>query len=170
MNLKMTRERSSISLIQLSAGFGGLLLGLFLYLVFRSPEETYFIHRTGFAHSGLNSFVAHTLCQPAGSLPSFLHVFSFSVLTACVLASQEIGCFVVTLIWFFTNAFFEVGQGFGGWFTGVFSWTSGIPVLENTENFFARGTYDPLDLVAAAVGAAGAYLFLSSTLRRRGVS
>jgi len=39
-------------------------------------------------------------------------------------------------------------------------WFEGIPFLENTRNYFQRGTFDMADLVAIAVGTAAAYVII----------
>ena len=68
------------------------------------------------------------------------------------------------LSWLLADCAFELGQAFVRISPDVFH---GVPILENTGNFFVNGTFDPLDLVAATVGAAAAYLFLLATMERR---
>ena len=42
-------------------------------------------------------------------------------------------------------------------------WFNGIPFLENTVNYFLRGTFDPTDLVSIAGGTVAAYLTILLT-------
>jgi hypothetical protein len=46
-------------------------------------------------------------------------------------------------------------------------WFEGIPFLENTRNYFQRGTFDMVDLVAIAVGTAAAYFVITLTTTDR---
>jgi len=45
-------------------------------------------------------------------------------------------------------------------------WFSGIPFLENTENFFHKGTFDYFDLAAIIFGTAIAYFVLLTTNKK----
>jgi hypothetical protein len=51
-------------------------------------------------------------------------------------------------------------------------WFEGIPFLENTKNYFQKGTFDMVDLVAIAFGTLIAYLVLLTTdkSKRREIS
>jgi VanZ family protein len=82
------------------------------------------------------------------SFPSFVHVFSFSILhTLLFKASRN---FTVTL-WLVINIIFEVGQ----------LWSGNGEVLHNSlQIFFAKGRFDLLDLFWALVGAVCAFLLL----------
>ena len=46
-------------------------------------------------------------------------------------------------------------------------WFEGIPFLENTKNYFQKGTFDMVDLVAIAFGTAVAYFVMILTTSKR---
>jgi len=50
------------------------------------------------------------------------------------------------------------------------SWFEGIPLLENTANYFILGSFDVMDLAAIAAGSLVAYLTMMCTLERRVLS
>ena len=164
MDREEPRRVPPVNKAQLLAGALSLTVGLLVYLVDRPAEETYFLYRTGMAFS-FHDPLPSLLFGPFGAnLPTFIHVFSFSLLTAGLLACQKRGCQIVILSWLLANCVFELGQKFVRISPDVFH---GVPVLENTGNFFVNGTFDPLDLVAAMAGAAAAYLLLLTTMKRR---
>ena len=58
----------------------------------------------------------------------------------------------------------RVRQKFNEWALKLIpTWFSGMPFLENTENYFLRGTFDIIDLVAVALGTVIAYCVLLAT-------
>jgi hypothetical protein len=44
-------------------------------------------------------------------------------------------------------------------------WLGGILFLENTKNYFTRGTFDYFDIIATAIGAIVAYIVLLYTIQ-----
>ena len=153
---------------QVAVGLFALLAGVALYLADRPPEQVYFLRWMPRAVS-LRGVLPEGLGGTGGSLPAFLHVFAFSLLTAGVLACRRPGCLAVCLAWLAVNAAFEWGQKYGVFASGLVPrFFEGIPFLENTRRYFLRGTFDVMDLAAAAAGAAAAYGVLVLTARRRG--
>ncbi|MEJ2725239.1 MAG: hypothetical protein P8175_11480 [Deltaproteobacteria bacterium] len=164
MDREKSRKLPPVNKAQLLAGALSLTVGLFVYLLDRPAGGAYFLYRTGTAFT-LHDALPNFLFGPfGGNLPTFIHVFSFSLLTAGLLACKKRGCQIVILLWLITDCAFELGQKFVRISPDVFN---GIPILENTGSFFVNGTFDPLDLVAATAGAAAAYLFLVRTMKRR---
>ena len=145
---------------QISIGLVALFLGSFIYLVDRPPYETYFVFNI------LKISFHDTLPSLFGTmghvLPSFIHVFSFSLMTAGLICSRQRGYLISCSGWFLIDSSFELGQRFGEFSAGILpSWLEGIPVLESTKNYFLQGTFDPIDLVGTALGATTAYLILT---------
>jgi hypothetical protein len=131
-------------------GFLALSLGTLIYLVFRPQGSSYISHYL--------SFYQPELAIPfVNNLPSFVHVFAFSLLLASVLPK---GRYVlqVCLFWLGLNVFFECLQ---------------YPEIVATEHFpiilkrYVAGTFDYLDIVASAVGAWAAYGVIRVWQRRR---
>ena len=152
-----------VNKVQFFVGLTALLLGSLVYLVDRSPDRTYFIYI-----SGLNISLYNTLPNVFGaignSLPAFIHVFAFILITAGLMSCQKRGWLIICLSWFFVDFAFELGQKFNEWALKLIpTWFSGMPFLENTENYFLRGTFDIIDLVAVALGTVIAYCVLLAT-------
>jgi len=155
---------------QIIIGLIALFVGLIVYLVDRPPDQTYFIYKIDSAIS-LHHFLP-CLFGPLGKiLPAFVHVFSFALLTAGILACHKRGCIVACLVWLSVDVAFELGQKFGMWSSNLVpSWFEGIPLLDNTVNYFTSGTFDFMDLAAIVVGSLVAYLTMMCTLERRVLS
>ena len=152
-----------VNKVQFFVGLTALLLGSLVYLVDRSPDRTYFIYI-----SGLNISLYNTLPNVFGaignSLPTFIHVFAFILITAGLMSCQKRGWLIICLSWFFIDFAFELGQKYNAWSSRLIpNWLSEIPFLENTENYFIRGTFDFIDLAAVAFGTVIAYYVLLTT-------
>jgi len=156
-----------INKTQILIGVIGLLIGSLVYLIDRPPDQTYFVYS-----SPINISLSNTIPNLFGlignSLPEFIHVFSFILITAGLIFCQKRGYLIICLSWFLVDSAFEVGQKFTTWSTSIIpDWFAGIPFLENTENYFLRGTFDGTDLAAIALGTVTAYVILLTTQRRR---
>jgi len=156
-----------INRIQILIGTLCLLLGGMVYLVARPPNQIYFVSK-GLMPMSLYHFLPN-IFRPAGhSLPSLIHVFSFILITAGIIGCEKRGCMICCVSWFILDAAFELGQRFHAWPLRIIpGWFSGIPLLENTRNYFAYGTFDPFDLAAVAMGTLMAFWVLSITIERR---
>ena len=114
---------------------------------------------------------AHTLLLPAMAplsdrplfgilghwLPSFVHALAFSLFSAALLAPRLRWQYGACAFWFAVNAAFEIGQHplVRGPLTDALGQLPGpAPVTRALERYFLRGTFDPGDLAAAALGAA----------------
>lgn len=158
---------SKINIRQILIGLSVLLLGTLIYLTDRAPDQTYFVYK-----SPVNISLHNTLPTLFGfignSLPSFVHVFAFILITAGLLRCQKRGCIIICTFWLLTDAMFEFGQKFKVLSsTLVPEWFSGIPFLENSKNYFLSGTFDFTDLAAIALGTIFAYFVLTATAKRR---
>lgn len=156
-----------INTTQILIGVGALVMGLLLYLTDRPPDETYFLVRLGLTNS-LYHIVPPVFGALGWNLPAFLHVFAFILITAGILGCRHVGSVMVTVSWLLTEWAFELGQKFPAWTEALVPrWFDSIPVLEAARNYFRVGTFDPLDMVAGAVGAVAAYYTLLATMERR---
>lgn len=144
-------------------GLSVLFLGVLVYLIDRDPSRIYFLYIIGLNKTFYGSFP--NFFGPFGSsLPSFIHVFSFSLLTAAFMKRGKKGCFIICISWLLIDTAFELGQKFHTIaLTIIPDWFSGIPLLENTKNYFQYGTFDILDLTAIMLGGVAAYYTLTST-------
>lgn len=136
-------------------GFLSLALGVLLYLADRPVERTYFLPDT-----------LMTIDRPAGLfglfgqwLPGLLHVYAFILFTVALAVPRGRRIMGVCAAWFAIDALFECGQhpAIAPKLAALTpDWFQGIPVLENTASFFARGVFDPVDILFIALGAIAA--------------
>jgi len=143
------------------------LFGGFLFYLINRPPDTYFVSfiRAPDASSYWDPSFFRAILE---ALPSFLHVFAFSLIIGGLLPCRKTGYLIICCAWLFTNVLFELGQRHGiaasqiipPWFEGVF-------ILENMQNYFLKGTFDLFDLLASLVGAAAAYCILTMTIQDR---
>jgi len=155
----------SVNKIQILIGVIGLLFGSLVYLVDRPPEQTYFVYNSSIAIS-LYNILPNLFGSIGNSLPAFIHVFSFILITAGLIACQKRGYLIVCLSWFLVDCAFEIGQKFKLLAAGIVpDWFEGIPLWENTQNYFINGTFDFHDLIGITSGMIVAYFVLLTTWR-----
>jgi hypothetical protein len=153
----------SVNKIQILIGVLGLLFGSLVYLIDRPPDQTYFVYSSGVDIS-LYNILPNLFGLIGNSLPTFIHVFSFILITAGLISSRKRGCVIICMSWFLVDCAFELGQKFISWSSKLTpDWFAGIPFLENAENYFLQGTFDFTDLVAIAFGTIMAYFVLLAT-------
>lgn len=170
MKKKLKAFGNMINIHQILIGLTVLLLGTLVYLIDRSPDQTYFVQKS-FVNISLHNTLPNLFGFIGNSLPSFIHVFSFILIAAGLLSCQKRGCRIICICWFLTDIIFELGQKFNLWsFKIIPDWFGGILFLENTKNYFTRGTFDYFDLAAIAIGAIVAYFVLLLTIQMEKVS
>ena len=148
---------------QIIIGLAVLFIGALIYLIDRPPDHTYFIYSSPINIS-LSNIIPNLFGFVGGSLPEFIHVFSFILITAGLIFCNKRGYLIICLSWFLVDSAFELGQTFNNLALKIIpDWFVGIPFLENTENYFLQGTFDFLDLAAIALGAVIAYVALLIT-------
>ncbi len=156
-----------INATRILVGAGALALGLLLYLIDRPPDQTYFLFRLGLT-SSLYRAVPPVFGHFGGNLPAFLHVFAFILITGGILACGRRGSLVVAICWFATDVAFELGQKFPAWADCLIPhWFDSILLLDATRSYFRFGTFDSMDVLAVAIGAAVGYGALLATMERR---
>ncbi len=156
-----------INRLQILIGVFGLAFGSLVYLIDRPPDQTYFIY-TSPINITLFNVIPKLFGSIGNTLPAFIHVFSFILITAALISWQKRGYLIICLSWFLVDCAFELGQGFNPWPLRIIpDWFAGIPFLENTGNYFLQGTFDLIDLAAISIGAAIAYFVLLTTSKKR---
>ena len=156
-----------INIRQILIGLSILLLGTLVYIVDRPPYQTYFVYKS-FVNISLFNTLPNLFGFIGNSLPSFIHVFSFILITAGLLCCQKRGHITICAFWFFTNIAFELGQKFKIFSLEIIpDWFSGMLFLENSKKYFLLGTFDFNDLTAIVFGTLSAYFILSITLKRK---
>ncbi len=145
-------------------GFLGLfllLLGTSVYLLDRSWQELAVAAVVPLAIAPFPMFGVL-----GDNLPSFVHVCAFALLTAALLDGGRRLNEAVCLGWLSVNVAFELGQH-PKLATSVANaapaWFAQVPILNKTPIYFLSGTFDPLDILFAALGALTAYMLIVST-------
>jgi hypothetical protein len=153
----------SINKIQILIGVLGLLFGSLVYLIDRPPDQTYFVYNSGIDIS-LYNILPNLFGLIGNSLPAFIHVFSFILITAGLIACQKRGYPIICFSWLMVDCAFELGQKFHSLAVKIIpDWFAGVPFLENTDNFFLKGTFDWFDIGFICLGTIMAYLVLLTT-------
>jgi hypothetical protein len=136
-------------------GLLSLVLGLTVYLSDRPAASAYFL-----AADPATAALHGRSFGPLGQwLPAFLHVYAFILFTAAVVVPRGRGVAAVCTAWFAVDTLFECGQhpAIAPDLAALIPrWFQGIPVLENTANYFVRGVFDPIDILFIALGAIAA--------------
>jgi small-conductance mechanosensitive channel len=105
----------------------------------------------------------------AGCLPSFLHPFAFSLLTATAWPVGTSPAYGACIAWWLVNVAFEIAQSQGMAVDIASTIENALGHTSMTQpltNFLLRGTFDPADLIAATAGAVAAAVVLTFVHRR----
>ncbi len=150
---------------QIVIGLAALLLGTMVYLVDRPGDHS-------FVPSAISlfPFTPSVFGVLGHGLPTFAHVFAFSLLTIAFVGGAKRAAITVCLGWFLVDATFELGQHpqvASGLSSLIPQWFEHLPVLDRTASYFLHGTFDPFDLLAIVSGALAAYVVIQRTARWR---
>lgn len=99
----------TINIAFILIGVAWLLLGSLVYFIDRPPDQTYFVYSSGI-NLTLFDIIPNLFGALCKSLPSFIHVFSFILITAGLLSCLKICYLIICLGWFFIDCAFELGQ------------------------------------------------------------
>jgi hypothetical protein len=163
-----TKLKHGVNTKQLYIGFSVLVFGILFYFFFRSAEHTYFL-KFFFLNPYRIEYLPSAVVVIGNSLPTFIHVLAFSLITAGLIAAQKGGYVLVCLAWFIIDVLFEVAQAFGEVIIlTVPDWFSNFLFLENSKNYFLHGRFDYLDLISITLGSVAAYTLLILTIKGNG--
>jgi hypothetical protein len=141
------------NLLRVILGLFSLFLGTLVYLIDRN--SMYFLEKLQLVFYEYNVFGYF-----GNHLPTFIHTFSFCLITAGILACQK-GCYpIIVISWFLFDTFFETLQKYDSIVTIIPDWFNHIFFLENTKDYFLKGTFDILDVLSIAIGAICSFLVL----------
>ena len=121
---------------QIYLALAALGLGVLVYVVDRPPGATALPESITLFQPTVRFFGA-----VGQSLPAFAHVFAFSVLTAALLGGGRRAAITVCTGWFLVDAAFELGQhpAINAELAKLIpSWFEAIPILDRTDELFAR--------------------------------
>ena len=139
INRKLNHELLAIAVT-------ALLAGVAFYWAGRPSGSALFLSLLPPSPPGQNS---ESFASWFGWLPTFAHVFAFSLLTFLALGRRHL--LFACLMWGVINALFELGQALPAGTIQL------LPDFLNFRSYFAHGVFDPLDLVACVAGAWAAW-------------
>lgn len=124
-----------------------------MYYYCRDHEHVYFFNYFELKSADSKCFLNNI----TGNLPSFIHSYSFSLLSIISLPyiTRRISLYFC-IFWICINSFFEIGQIYTGHQSNYPF--EGLPWLENILPYFADGVFDPWDIAYVILGGTGAYL------------
>jgi len=100
---------------------------------------------------------------------AFIHPFAFSLIGIGLLSNTRKSRVFICLIFFIMNVLFEIGQKYKIIFIKLIpQWFSSIPILENTRDFFLKGTFAVEDLIGITLGSISAFICAEIISIRRG--
>jgi len=157
------------NLFRIMIGIFFLIIGALVYLIDRPSNSTYFVYHYNFMLN-FHNIIPNIFGPLSNSLPDFIHVFSFIMITAGVLSCGKTGGLIVSIFWLLIDTSFEIGQKYPSvplkFIPDSFSNT---PILEATKCYFQEGTFDIIDLFAIMLGSIIAYLLILITIEKRKV-
>jgi hypothetical protein len=134
-------------------GCAALLLGVLVYLTDRDTSRTLLI-------PGVPALAASHWFGTVGQwLPSAIHPFAFSLLSAAALPAPRSRAYGACLVWCVVNVVFEMGQHplISAPLAQALDAAFGRgPIGGALARYFVRGTFDVGDIVAAVAGALAA--------------
>ncbi|SLM29235.1 conserved hypothetical protein [Desulfamplus magnetovallimortis] len=151
------RRGLSINIKQFFIGIAGLSVGTLIYLFDRSPESSWLVHVL-LGGASFHEMLPDLFGSLDGSLASYLHTFSFTMISFSFMVQSKKWCLMAAVLWGSVNGLFEIGQLFDSfivkWIPNCFE---RLPFLETVDDFFVSGTFDPYDLAAIFAGSSTGY-------------
>lgn len=144
-----------------------LLVGLFIYVfdrhfipLFPIPNVIKLVEGTPQLFGSFSNF-----------LPSFIHVFSFSLITASIIGCGKMSYLYVCMFWGMVNLLLELGQApwIYEWIQPMISpWNDKNLIILYLDSYLKNGVFDILDVLSILFGALMAYkvLELSQSVKR----
>lgn len=129
-----------------------LVSGVFFYLYSRGVSLFPFIY---FPEMNVSLFQnTHEITQ---SLPSFIHVFAFSIISAEIYNNSRRSIIFFPFLWGIVNIMFEYGQKLSP--DNILN-TDSSYMFNSIVNYFSVGTYDSQDVLAIILGVVSSIFFL----------
>jgi hypothetical protein len=146
-------------------GITVLIVGIVFYILYRPPA--YFItllHLDTYVMSD-RLFIGDIVY---GSLPSFVHIVAFSMITSSIIGETPISDLIVCLVWLFIEVLFEFAQGYKSLVLTCLIYMSKLPFHDTMTTYIVYGTFDVNDLVALLLGSLITYYLMFITRKTIG--
>jgi hypothetical protein len=147
-------------------GGAALAIGILVYLADRAGSRAWLMPHVA-------AFTGGPLFGTVGLwLPSLVHPFAFSLLTAAVLRPGAGTCWGACTFWGAVDIAFEIGQhsGLKSYWADALQGSAGDwAITRSVLRYWVHGTFDPLDVCAALLGALAAGAILTCIDHFQGV-
>jgi len=145
----------SAATVQALIGLSVLAIGALVYILDRPADQAPILN---FFNS--SAFSGRFFGFAGLSLPTFAHVFAFSLFTVALLGARRTAALWICLGWLALDTGFELGQHAVA--AGLVSplipaWFGTVPILNQAGDYFILGTFDFFDLLSITLGALAAY-------------
>lgn len=147
------------NIIRIALGLGALFLGSLEYIIGR-PADASHIGRIISELAGNFLFRIDIFGFLGGFLPDFIHPFSFALLTMALFPTGDRKVRgIICLFWLSIDILFEIGQFFNKQIAELMTKLFSPNAITNIfTNYFAKGTYDHLDILAICFGITAAFI------------
>jgi len=143
---------------QFLIGLISLIMGIIFYFTFR-PDMSSYLQSKFVKIDTLFGNYSNLLGQLGDSLPEFIHPFAFSLLSMGAIANTRKARILICMIFFLINLLFELSQKYAALITiYIPNWFNKLFILENTKNYFIKGTFSILDLIVIFLGSIMAFI------------
>ncbi len=142
-----------------------LFLGMSVYLFGRPAWQFTLLPDFFYVQWPFTDIIGHY----GGSLPSFLHVFGFSVLSAGIIAFSKKAYIVICSLWALINIVFEILQSdivLTLYEHTFFGQQLSVTVWNWIESYSLNAVFDYYDILAILLGAISAYWVLTQTQKK----
>ena len=147
---------------QVLLGLITITLGVLIYVTIRPSWQAVCLTEI----ISLNARKLQVFTEIGNNLPSFLHVFGFSLLTAGIIVQKKWNYIIICCLWLFINLLFELLQR-----DTIFLQLNYVsvnhdkldPILHWLKNYSLQAVFDPKDIFALIIGAVVAYIVLTKT-------
>lgn len=145
-------------LIRLFFSMMFLVLGLCFYIIYR--DHTFiniYVNRIIYLRNYIH--VCDTLL--GGSVPSFIHTISFTLLLSCVVGGARFNDVVICIMWFFVECIFEALPLINAYIPISINLLHSNVIADLCITYVCYGTYDNYDIIAIGLGTGtSAYIML----------
>ena len=147
---------------QVLLGFITISLGVLIYITIRPSWQAVWITEI----ISLNLRKSQLFTEIGNNLPSFLHVFGFSLLTAGIIVQKKWIYIIICGFWLLINLLFEFLQTDTAYTQLNYMSINHAkldPILHWFKNYSLQAVFDPKDIFALIIGAFLAYIVLTKT-------
>jgi hypothetical protein len=156
--------RTARSLVLALIATATLAVGVLVYMFDRPAASVSFLPKALSFAGGHQPYFGAL----GGQLPDFVHVYAFILLTVAV-SPWRARVIPICAFWWAVDSLFKIGQHPAlapQLARAMPAWFQHVPILENSARYFLRGTFDPLDLAAIALGTIAAFLTYRLVLKQ----